>query len=105
MVRHGRASRICAVGAAVFALLATLPAVAPATEAVPEFCTATVLRDYTAPLARLPKLRRPAQSGRLPFGPTRLSFHALGDFGEARGAEGGLVRTGEGIHYSTMPST
>jgi Big-like domain-containing protein len=38
------------------------------------FCRGLVLRDYAAPINNLPQVRQPSLSGKLPFGPSRLSF-------------------------------
>jgi hypothetical protein len=60
-----------------------------------QFCVPTVLRDYEAPLESLPKVREPPRSGRLPFGPARLSFRAVADQPEADA----LATEAEGIKF------
>lgn len=44
-----------------------------------QFCVPRVLHDYEAPLDGLPSVREPPRSGRLPFGPARLTFNAVTD--------------------------
>jgi hypothetical protein len=39
------------------------------------FCASPAPRDYSAPLDRLPRIRRIPDSGQLPFGPRHLSFY------------------------------
>ena len=54
------------------------------------FCTGTVIRDYSAPLAALPKVRELPASGRLPFAPRGLW---LG------GGEANVIRAGDSIQF------
>ena len=62
----------------------TLAAATPATsgavtyETAPAaFCRATVLRDYLAPLERLPKPQAPSPDGKLDFGPPSIRLQPL----------------------------
>jgi hypothetical protein len=61
----------------------TLAAAAPAIGAVSyetaptAFCRPTLLRDYLAPLDRLPKLHSPGPSGKLGFGPPSIRLRPL----------------------------
>jgi hypothetical protein len=72
-------------GAALSATMAALALSAPAPAAAavtyetapPAFCRATVLRDYLAPLGRLPKLHSPGPAGQLGFGPTSIRLQPL----------------------------
>jgi hypothetical protein len=75
-----------------------LPGAATAlTPAEEEFCEPRVLVDYTAPLDGLPKVREPPKSGRLPFGPRRLSFLAGSE--PSPFAPDEMVVAGSGITY------
>jgi hypothetical protein len=65
-----------------------------------QFCVPAVLRDYEAPLEALPKVREPPRSGRLPFGPARLSFGPVAGRPEA----GALATEAEGIEFRFLLS-
>jgi hypothetical protein len=45
-----------------------------------DFCVPRLLHDYEAPLDRLPAVRRPPASGKLPFGSSRVSFRRVAGF-------------------------
>jgi hypothetical protein len=73
-----RASALVVVAIAALALSIAVPAAAVTYETAPTaFCRATVLRDYLAPLERLPKLHSPSPSGRLGFGPRSIRLQPL----------------------------
>ncbi|HEX4670515.1 MAG TPA: immunoglobulin-like domain-containing protein [Solirubrobacterales bacterium] len=74
-----RFSALVVAAIAALSLVAAIPALGVvAYETAPaSFCRPTVLRDYLAPLDRLPKLHSPGPSGRLGFGPRSIRIQAL----------------------------
>jgi hypothetical protein len=74
-----RTSALAAAVIAALALAAATPAVGAITyEPAPApFCGATVLRDYLAPLDRLPELHSPSPAGNLDFGPRSIRLQPL----------------------------
>lgn len=76
---HHRASALVATAIAALTLSAATPAAGAVTyEMAPStFCSATVLRDYLAPLDRLPKLHSPGPSGQLGFGRRSIRLQPL----------------------------
>jgi hypothetical protein len=79
MRRRVSALAVAAIGALALALSAAVPVMGAVTyETAPSaFCRPTVLRDYLAPLNRLPKLHSPGPSGRLDFGPRSIRLQPL----------------------------
>lgn len=78
--RGSRGWRISLAALATFLLIATaLPgrAAAIAYEPEPAFCETSTLRDFLAPLERLPKLHQPSESGRIGFGPSNLRLRTV----------------------------
>lgn len=74
--------RVSALATAAIATLALAAAVSNAGAVTYEtaptaFCSPTVLRDYLAPLDRLPKPHSPGPSGRLGFGPRSIRIQPL----------------------------
>ena len=69
--RGGRWALSAALVAAV-AFSAVPTASAVTYEPTPTFCREATIRDYLAPLRRLPRLHSPPPSGRIGFGPTSL---------------------------------
>lgn len=68
---------LASVIVAVASLLVAAPGASAVTyEVEPPFCEPTVLRDYLKPVEQLPKLPSPP-SGRLPFGPERLTVKPM----------------------------
>jgi hypothetical protein len=72
-------STLAAAAIAALALFIAAPTMGAVTyETAPSaFCRATVLRDYLAPLDRLPKPHSPGPSGRLGFGPKSIRIQPL----------------------------
>src|SRR4029077_7224215 len=77
-IRAHRRPMVLAWATVALALFAA-PAVGAVTyETAPSaFCRATVLRDYLAPLDRLPRLHSPGPSARLGFGPRSIRLQPL----------------------------
>jgi len=77
-MRH-RASALLATAVTALTLSAAPAAMGAVTyETAPAaFCRPTVLRDYLAPLDRLPKPHSPGPSGRLGFGPPSIRIQPL----------------------------
>jgi hypothetical protein len=77
-MRH-RASALVATAIAALTLSGAAAAMgAVAYETAPSaFCGATVLRDYLAPLDRLPKPHSPSPTGQLGFGPRSIRLQPL----------------------------
>jgi hypothetical protein len=73
------ASALLAAAVAALILACAAPAAGAVTyETAPAaFCRATVLRDYLAPLDRLPKPHSPGPSGRIGFGPPNIRIQPL----------------------------
>jgi hypothetical protein len=74
-----RASALVVTAIAALAPSAAVPAADAVTyETEPSaFCRATVIRDYLAPLDRLPKPHSPGPGGRLGFGPRSIRLRPL----------------------------
>jgi len=69
---RGRLAPICVAGL----LLTSLGCASVASASAPSFCQERYVRDYAAPLSRMPH-HRPPPEGELPFGPRNFGIHRI----------------------------